>query len=147
MSILSLRAMPRRMKLVALAALAAGAVMMAQAIDSKPASADQPGPGVQQIIVGNQLSISTNKSVYHVGEWAQVCYQVPGPGYVHITDHQGGSVKTLLSGYDDGAGDCFWGQVTPPYGQECLRIQYWFPYGGSTIKQTCFSVIPVFFPF
>ena len=147
MSILSLRTMSRRMKLVALAALAAGAVLMAQAIDSKPASADQTPPGVQQIVVGNQLNITTNKPFYFVGEWAQICYHVPGPGYVHITDHQYGSVKTLLSGYDDGAGDCFWGQVTPPYGQECLRIQYWFPYGGSSIKQTCFSVIPVFFPF
>ena len=144
MSILSLRTMSRRMKLLALAALAAGAVLMAQAIDTKPASADQTPPGVQQIVVGNQLNITTNKPFYFVGEWAQICYHVPGPGYIHITDHQLGSVKTLLSGFDDGNGDCFWGQVTPPYGQECLRIQYWFPYGGTTTKQVCFTVL---FPF
>ena len=73
---------------------------------------------------------------------------MPAAGYIQITDHQGNSVKTLLSGYDDGAGDCFWGQVTPPIGKECLKIRYYFPYGGSVTEQTCFQVFPQFqFPF
>ena len=112
------------------------------------AHADEPGDpaGPQAIVVGDQFTIGTNKSVYQAGEWIQVCYTVPAAGYIQITDHQGLDVKTILSGYDDGTGGCFWGQVTPPFGQECLRIRYWFPYGGSTTRQTCFQVIP-HFPF
>ncbi len=150
MSILSLRSFSRRMKLIALATLAAGAVLMAQSLHSRPASADVPGPGatLQPIIVGGQLSISTNKHAYYAGEWIQVCYKVPAPGPIQIRDYQGGSVKTLLSGYDDGTGGCFWGQVTPPYGHECLVIHYSYPYGGSISKHTCFQVLPHFpFPF
>jgi len=113
------------------------------------AHADQP-PGPQSIIVGGggQPTITTNKFFYTAGEWAQICYHVPGPGYVQITDQQGYSVKTLVAGYDNGAGDCFWGTVTPPFGQECLRIVYWFPYGGSSSNQTCFQVFPSYpFPY
>lgn len=150
MSILSLRSISRRTKLVALAALAAGAVLLAQSIHTRPASADVPDAGTtpQALIVGGQLSISTNKPAYHVGEWIQVCYKVPAPGPIQITDYQGGSVKTLLAGYDDGTGGCFWGQVTPPYGQECLVVHYAYPYSGSATKQTCFHVVPQFpFPY
>ena len=136
----------RPARLFGLVALAAGALLMVQALGTPAAHADQPGP--QAIIVGDNLSITTNRTAYHVGDWAYVCYRVPAAGYIEITDHQGGSVKTLKAGFDDGTGDCFWGQVTPPFGQECLRIRYFFPFGGSTSQHTCFQVLHSFpFPF
>jgi hypothetical protein len=149
MSMLLRRVSVGPIKLVALAALMAGALFAMGLAGSPAAHADQP-PGPQSIIVGGggQPTITTNKFFYTAGEWAQICYHVPGPGYVQITDQQGYSVKTLVAGYDNGAGDCFWGTVTPPFGQECLRIVYWFPYGGSSSNQTCFQVFPSYpFPY
>ena len=79
-------------------------------------------------------------SVHTVGEWLQVCYSVPGPGPVTITDIlPDGRTQVLLSGYDDGAGGCFWAQVTPPTGTECIRLDYWTS-AGSGSTQTCFRV-------
>ena len=129
--------------LVGLAVLAAAALFLVGMAGTPAAHADEPGDptGPQAIVVGDQLTISANTSVYRVDDWIHVCYTVPAASYIQITDHQGGNVRTILSGYGDGAGDCFWGQVTPPFGQECLRIRYWFPYGGSTTRQTCFQVI------
>jgi len=152
MSMLLRRVSVGPIKLVALAALMAGALFAMGLAGSPAAHAGQPpapqGPQAIVVVGGSQPSISTNKYFYAAGEWAQICYHVPGPGYIQITDQQGYSVKTLLSGFDNGAGDCFWGTVTPPYGQECLRIVYWFPYGGSSSNQTCFQVFPSYpFPY
>ena len=153
MSRIATRLVSRPVRLVGLAGLVAAAVMLTQLLGS-PAAHAQPGPSLipQPIIVPGALNISTNQMAYTVGSWARVCYQVPAPGYIQITDHQGGTVKTLKAGYDDGTGDCFWGQVTPPAGTECLRIQYFYPYGGSTARHTCFQVLgsypyPYPFPF
>jgi hypothetical protein len=128
----------RSFKLVALAVLAAGAVALAGMVGTQAAHADEP-PGPQQIVVG-QLSITTNSQWYAVGQHITVCYKVPQPGYIEITDHQGGQVKLLLAGHDDGTGDCFGGYVTPPTGLECLQIRFYFWQGGSTTKHTCFHV-------
>jgi hypothetical protein len=141
---MTIRTMPRTFtgRLLALVALAAAALLLATAFGTTAAHADEPDP--QAIIVGQQVSISTSQSWYRVGNYMTFCYTVPAPGFIQITDQQGGSVKTLLSGYDDGAGDCIGGYVTPPLGKECLTIRYYFPQGGSTTAKTCFQVLPQF---
>jgi hypothetical protein len=133
-----------RLKLAVVALMIAGAALASGLLAAPAAHAEDPSPapGVQQIIVGDQLQIWTDRASYRVGDWISICYRVPAPGQIRITDHQGASVRTIKQGFDNGTGDCFWGQVTPPTGQECLRIRYWFPYGGSTTKQTCFHVFP-----
>src|SRR5205814_6912152 len=40
---------------------------------------------------------------------------------------------------DDGTGDCFGGRVTPPTGQECMRLDY-SGLGGSNSTQACWTV-------
>jgi hypothetical protein len=153
----------RPVRLLALTALAAGAMLTALAFGSGAAHADEPEPpGFQRGIVVQQLGIYTDQQEYRVGSPIKVCYFVPGPGYIQILDRQGievkavesvesierqivrpeESVKVLLQGYDDGRGDCFHGVVTPPYGKECLTIRYFFWQGGSASAETCFHVLP-----
>jgi hypothetical protein len=84
-------------------------------------------------------SITTDKQTYQVGEPIRICYRVPGPGPITITDVQGGSSKVIISGNDDGTGGCINGTITPPTGQECFRLDYRSSRGsGST--QTCIIV-------
>ena len=140
-------AVPRRTRrLLVLGGLTAALMLVATMFAVRQASADtqEPNPQVQAIVVGGKLDITTNQSVYGVGQHIQVCYHVPAAGWVQITDHQGQYgqfVHTLLSGYDDGTGGCFFGVITPPFGHECLKITYWFPHGGTLTKQTCFTVL------
>jgi hypothetical protein len=80
-------------------------------------------------------------STYRVNDWIRICYRVPGPGYVTIIDTLAdGRSHVLLAGYDDGAGDCFYGIVTPPPGRECLRLEYNTSAGSGT-RRVCFRVI------
>ena len=83
--------------------------------------------------------ISTDKSVYQIGELIRICYDVPGPGPVTITDIQPNGSHVLLSGYEDGTGACFLATVTPPPGIECLRLDF-SSAAGSGSRQTCFQV-------
>jgi hypothetical protein len=85
-------------------------------------------------------SISTNKNVYQIGEVAYVCYRVPGPGQVTITDILAdGRTQVFLQGFDDGTGSCVPGIVTPPTGTECMRLDYSTAVGSGS-RQTCFLV-------
>jgi len=69
-------------------------------------------------------------SRYRVGEPIRVCYSVSYPMYVQIIDYMAnGTTNTLLSGYDDGRGDCINAQVTPPKGDEHITI---YGQGGAT---------------
>jgi len=81
-------------------------------------------------------SISTDQGQYSIGAPIRICYTVPGPGPVTVTDNQAdGTSHNLLSVVDDGTGWCFAATITPPAGTECLRLDYG---GGSA--QTCFQV-------
>jgi hypothetical protein len=115
----------------AVAGLALLAVISATAFISRPADVlAQSGP----------VSITTDKSQYQVGEAIRICYRVPGPGRVTITDTQGGTSKVILSGNDDGRGDCVVGRVEPPPGQECFRLDYAGSRGTAT-AQTCITIV------
>jgi hypothetical protein len=89
----------------------------------------------------NGVSISTDRSQYQIGDDAQICYTVAGPGPVNITDTQAdGSNHTLFATDDDGTGYCFSGTITPPAGNECLSISA--TSSGSTASgSTCFQVV------
>ena len=91
-----------------------------------------------------QGSISVDRgagAVYNVNDPIRICYDVPAPGPVTITDIlANGTQQVLLSGYDDGTGGCFNGIVTPPAGTECLRLDY-STSAGSGSTQTCFQVV------
>ena len=147
----------RRMKLAALGALAGLLVLLTQVLAAPGAHAQPlpPGGTPHQIIAPGQpyvppaqMSITTDKMWYMPGEVAQICYKLPAPGYMEITDHQPNmQVHTLRAGYDMGMGGCFTGIVTPPSGQECLRLVYWSPFGGSRSASTCFFVYQPFYPF
>jgi hypothetical protein len=59
---------------------------------------------------------------YDVGDNIKVCYSVSMPMYVQIIDKQDNGQHTLLSGYDDGRGDCINAYITPPRGRESITI-------------------------
>jgi hypothetical protein len=96
-------------------------------------------------------TIRTDKTQYRVGELINICYSIPpGATPIIITDRLAdGTLRTLLSGVDDGTGGCFNGTVTPPTGTECLRIEV-FSSSNTSQKigdsQTCFRVIPAVGP-
>jgi hypothetical protein len=106
---------------------------------------DLDNPNFKPILVGidpNRLRISTDKAQYALGESMRFCYTVPAPGEIAIIDElPDGQRRTVLSGYDDGRGDCIAATVTPPTGRECLRIRYFLAGGGSISRQTCFQVL------
>ena len=108
--------------------LAIGALVMAAFIGGRVASA-------------GGLGIWTNSSSYAVGQPVQWCYTVPAPGFVAIDDiTPDGRTTRLLSGFDDGTGDCLWSTATPPTGHECLRITFEYFDGAITATTTCFDV-------
>jgi hypothetical protein len=87
------------------------------------------------------VSISTDHAQYQVGDTAQVCYTVAGPGPVSIADMQAdGSSHNLFATDDDGTGYCFAATITPPSGNECLSISATSS-GTTGSINTCFQVV------
>jgi hypothetical protein len=87
------------------------------------------------------VTITTDQAQYNVGDVAQVCYTVAGPGPVTISDHLAdGTTQVIVSNNDTGTGDCFTATVTAPAGKECLQIS---DTSGDTTgtAQTCFQVL------
>lgn len=78
--------------------------------------------------------------LYQPGDSITVCYTVPGPGPLTITDYLGdGTSHPFYSVYDDGRGDCVSGTVTPPLGTECFQLD--FPEAvGAGAPRVCFRV-------
>lgn len=71
------------------------------------------------------LRIWTDRRLYYVGDTIQVCFRVPAPGYIRITDVMpDGYRQVLWEWYDDGRGDCMYAYITPPVGTECLILRY-----------------------
>jgi hypothetical protein len=92
------------------------------------------------------LAIYTNANSYLVGSSISVCYRVPAPGPIVITDTlANGQAHTFFSGYDDGTGGCIPGVITPPTGTECMSISFTYPNGVPIQNQTCFQVNPRLF--
>lgn len=96
---------------------------------------------------GSQAAIWTDKSEYEVGDRARLCYAVPSPAYIEITDILAdGNSKVILSGNDDGTGDCLEGTIEPPAGMETLRLAV---YSGNRViatAETRFRVIAMASP-
>ena len=108
--------------------VAIGAVVLAAFIGGRVASADS-------------LGIWTNSGAYAVGQPVQFCYTVPAPGFIAIDDMTpDGHTTRLLSGFDDGTGDCLWATATPPTGHECLRLTFQYFDGAIAATTTCFDV-------
>ncbi|HLF77278.1 MAG TPA: hypothetical protein VJB57_07260 [Dehalococcoidia bacterium] len=77
--------------------------------------------------------------VYHVGEQIQVCYDVGYPRYIKIVFKKpDGSVSVLFEGFDDGTGDCKYGNAGFPLGK---RDVYMYNQAGGLIDSTHFFVV------
>lgn len=88
-----------------------------------------------------QPSIWTDKPQYNLGDPIQICFRVPGPGPIRITDLlPDGRSQVVAEWYDDGRGDCISGTITPPTGRECVRLDYSGARGSGSV-QTCFQVL------
>lgn len=86
-----------------------------------------------------QVSVTTDKSTYRVGDSITICWTVPGPGTVRLVDltPDGGRTTVRESG---GTGNgCITGTVSPPTGRECVRIEY-SNATGTASAQACFTV-------
>jgi hypothetical protein len=100
------------------------------------AAAPAPAPAA----TSGAASVTTDKRSYRVGESIRICYSVPGPGPITLTDiTPDGRQAVLLRGNDDGRGDCFTGTVALPAGTECFRLDYQSSRGSGT-TQTCIMV-------
>jgi len=88
------------------------------------------------------VTIRTDKTSYRPGDRVLFCYTVSRPAPIVITDILAdGRQQTILSGNDDGTGDCIEATATPPYGVETLRIDM---YDGSVVvatANTSFTII------
>ena len=87
------------------------------------------------------LSISADKSSYAPNAPVQVCYHVPAPGSVTITDTPpAGASRLVLQTFETGTGNCLpWTAASQP-GQECLLLDY-YSSGVTANAQTCFAVV------
>ena len=80
-------------------------------------------PGVHAQVAGP--GITTDKAVYRAGETITICYTVPGPGAVTITDYSSdGSSAVLLAVDDDGTGWCFVAIAQGPASAERLALSW-----------------------
>ena len=98
-------------------------------------------PASASIAQSGTITLSTDRGQYRVGDTVHVCYGVAGPGPVTISDTLAdGTTQTFFSAYDDGAGYCLDGTVTPPAGTECLQLNAQSAAGSGT-AQACFQVV------
>jgi hypothetical protein len=102
----------------------AAAALVASGLSAGTARADTPPGALRAIVAQGQTSITTDKPAYVVGDPITISYTLPGPGQIRITDHQGSQVSTLRSGYSSQADGTIQGTITPPVGQECLKLEY-----------------------
>jgi hypothetical protein len=101
------------------------AVLVASSLGAGTALADQPAPErTPTVVTEGQTRITTGKAAYEAGESIIIRYTLPGRGYIRILDYQGAKVSTLSSGYRARAYGSIRGIVTPPYGKECLTLEY-----------------------
>jgi hypothetical protein len=111
-------------------------------------SAITPLPPLPPLPPVNNLTISTDRAQYNVGDTIQYCYSVPAPGSITIVvTASDGSTHTVLSGFDNGTGGCRSGVIIPPVGSECVTLTYTFFNGGQASTQTCYLIVgqaPVF---
>jgi hypothetical protein len=116
----------RTARLCALAILAA--ILSLTSISAARASGDLDG-----------LSITMDQSTYTIGAIGNVCYTVPGPGQVTITNNNASGTVTLLTRKDDGSGSCEHGPIDGPAGRYCVVILFAGDAGVGT-AQTCYTV-------
>lgn len=84
-------------------------------------------------------AIWTDQSSYDVGDNVNVCYRIPLQGQITITNIPAGNQPVFYSGESSGTAGCLPGVITPPAGQQCLRLSYPL-FGGNGQTQTCFNV-------
>ncbi|HTE86540.1 MAG TPA: hypothetical protein VK821_17605 [Dehalococcoidia bacterium] len=109
------------------AAIAAGLLGLILVL-TPPAFADLDG-----------LSVSMDGQQYNIGDSGTLCYAVPGPGQVTITNNGVGGTVPLLTRRDDGSGSCDTGPIKGPAGRYCVVILYAGEAGVGT-AQTCYQV-------
>jgi hypothetical protein len=114
------------------------ALLATLVIDGGTTRAQQPAP---QTVVPGTAAIWTDKPQYAVGDPILVCYRVPIPGPITITDITAdGTAHIFYSGPSSGTDGCIPGTVIPPTGTECMRLT--FPLSvGTGVTQTCFQVV------
>ena len=88
--------------------------------------------------------IWTDRPEYRVGDTIEICYSVPAPGPIAITDIlPGRRTQVLVFGVDDGRGGCLRGTVTPPTGVEHLRLDLFSAdFQVIATVETSFTVLP-----
>lgn len=85
------------------------------------------------------FTITTDQNQYHIGDTAQFCYTVPGPGPVTITDSRmAGGGGVIFSAVDDSADGCLSDTLGPPAGPACVIISS--PTEVAARAESCFTV-------
>lgn len=86
-------------------------------------------------------ALTVSKPVYQLGEKMRLCYTLPGPGTITITetDQSTGSGQVLRTGDDDGTTDCLSGILQGDPGRVCEKLSYQTSRGSGTLE-TCYDV-------
>lgn len=94
-----------------------------------------------QTVQPGNAAIFTDKQQYNIGDSIQVCYRIPIPGFITITDLPSSQqTQVFFQGQSTGTSGCLPGTITPPAGHECLILNYPLA-GGTGTTQTCFQVL------
>jgi hypothetical protein len=85
------------------------------------------------------LSVTMDGDSYNIGATGGICYTVPGPGQVTLTNNNAAGTAILLSRRDDGSGSCEYGPIQGPAGRYCVVVLFSGAAGVGT-AQTCYQV-------
>ena len=118
---------------------AGAAMLLAVVVMVAIGSAGRNVVAQDQTVQPGTAAIWTDQSAYNVGDNVQVCYRIPIQGNITITNIPAGNEPIFYSGPSAGTQSCMPGTITPPPGNQCLRLSYPL-FGGNGQTQTCFQV-------
>lgn len=86
-----------------------------------------------------KATITTDKQQYGPRDTVRYCFTVPGPGHVLVVGTVDSTANvSILDSDDDGTGDCKSYKLEPPYGNECLALEF-NGLSGTASARTCYK--------
>ena len=88
------------------------------------------------------VAVTTDRAVYTIFDYIEVCWRVPGPGRVTLTDFRPDGFSPVALDLQNAASGCTEGAVVlPPAGRRCLRLDWSGAGGQSGSAETCIEAL------